>query len=286
MALPLSMGCVGSRDDRPTACRRGTHPAALGPVRARRNSRHRSPPAPRAVSMRSRNRALPTHLSTASPLARSGVRGPDRGGTPEALDTFGGGPGLSRTGLAARVACYEGVCVPVCHGAHHWRRAGRWSPRPATIAAPRQRGDGPRHGGIRRAGGLTAPAGRDWRRPRPGRRHHRQRPARRGRMRGGAGREHANVCDLAQAHINSDRVEATHRRSDLLERRRIPMRAGMDQLRDRFCPLRIPAGNLSALCGSLGTCASHSSDQQPRWIQNARHCYCQHRSESVVIPPV
>ena len=125
----------------------------LGPAGACRNSRHRAPAAPRAVSMRSRRRALTTHPSTASPLARSGVRGLDRGGTPEALDTFGGDPGLSRTGLAARVARYEGVCVPVCHGAHHWRRAGQWSPRPATVAAPHQRDDDPRHGGVRRAGG-------------------------------------------------------------------------------------------------------------------------------------
>ena len=31
------------------------------------------------------------------------------------------------------------------------------------------------------------------------------------------------VCELALAHVNSDRVEAAYRRTDLFERRREPM---------------------------------------------------------------
>ena len=38
------------------------------------------------------------------------------------------------------------------------------------------------------------------------------------------------VCELALAHVNSDRVEAAYRRSDLLERRRTLMQQWADYL--------------------------------------------------------
>ena len=38
------------------------------------------------------------------------------------------------------------------------------------------------------------------------------------------------VCELALAHVNSDRVEATYRRSDLFERRRTLMQQWADYL--------------------------------------------------------
>ena len=40
------------------------------------------------------------------------------------------------------------------------------------------------------------------------------------------------VCELALAHVNSDRVEADYRRSDLFERRRILMQQWADYLAD------------------------------------------------------
>ena len=38
------------------------------------------------------------------------------------------------------------------------------------------------------------------------------------------------VCELALAHVNSDRVEAAYRRSDLFERRRVLMQEWADYL--------------------------------------------------------
>ena len=38
------------------------------------------------------------------------------------------------------------------------------------------------------------------------------------------------ACELALAHVNSDRVEAAYRRSDLFERRRALCRTGLNYL--------------------------------------------------------
>ena len=42
------------------------------------------------------------------------------------------------------------------------------------------------------------------------------------------------VCELALAHVNGDRVEAAYRRSDLFERRRTLMQEWADYLAPRM----------------------------------------------------
>ena len=49
------------------------------------------------------------------------------------------------------------------------------------------------------------------------------------------------VCELALAHVNNDRVEAAYRRSDLFERRRILMREWADYLNPKP-KLTLPPG--------------------------------------------